>query len=257
MKRYATAISALLFLTIGLSASQASSAQMQPASPSQVVNDFYNLLREKRYVEGFRLSVYEGAVSTLSASELEELKPDFDKTFAQIPTGVTIKGEQITQDVATVFISMPDSKTQDPVALIRVGGQWKVGDFETYNLVRQQGRDFFFNARMFVNEHEIAELLKQMIASEFLYAQNNKGRIAGLTELVGNSVGDLPKELAQGTARGYRFDLKINGPSFDILAVPLRYGRSGKLSFFANGAGVRAADLQGKPATVMAPYFQY
>jgi hypothetical protein len=242
---------------IGLSASRTASAQYQPGSPSQVVNDFYNLLRNKQYVEGFRLSVYDGAVSSLSSSELQELKPDFDNTFAKIPTGVKIKGEQITQDVATVFISMPGKATDDPVALIRVGGQWKVGDFETYNLVRQQGHDFFFNAKMFVNEREIAELLKQMIASEFLYSQNNKGKIASLLELVNSSAGDLPKELQRGSARGYKFEIKIAGPSFDILAVPERYGRSGKLSFFANGAGVRAADLQGKPASVMAPYFQY
>src|SRR5260221_597899 len=104
MKRYAIAITIFLTLATGLSASQGSSAQLQPGSPSQVVNDFYNLLRNKQYVEGFRLSVYDGAVSTLSPSELQELKPDFDSTFAKIPAGVKIKGEQITQDVATVFI---------------------------------------------------------------------------------------------------------------------------------------------------------
>jgi hypothetical protein len=257
MKRYAIAITIFLALGTGLTASQGSSPQLQPGSPSQVVNDFYNLLRNKQYVEGFRLSVYDGAVSTLSASELQELTPDFDSTFAKIPAGVKIKGEQITQDVATVFISMPNSQTNDPVALIRVNGQWKVGDFETYNLVRQQGRDFFFNAKMFVNEREIAELLKQMVASEFLYSQNNKGRLANLGDLVNSAVNDLPKELSQGVVRGYKIDLRISGPSFDILAVPTRYGRSGKLSFFANGAGVRAADMQGKPANVMTPLFQY
>src|SRR6266700_4615351 len=131
MKRYSIAVSTFFILTTVLFASLAA-AQMQPASPSQVVNDFYNLLRDKRYVEGFKLSVYDGAVSTLSASELQELKSDFDNTFAKIPQGVTIKREQISQDVATVYISMPNSQTEDPVALIRVSGQWKVGDFETY-----------------------------------------------------------------------------------------------------------------------------
>src|SRR5690242_10975666 len=129
----------------------------QSGTPSQVVSGFYRLLRQKQYMEGFKLSVYEEAVTKLSAAEMDELKPDFDKTFANIPDGIAIKGESIAQDAATVRIQIPGTKDEQSVDLIKVGGQWKVGDFETYNLVRQQGRDFFFNARMYVNEHEVAD----------------------------------------------------------------------------------------------------
>src|SRR5581483_5852627 len=231
----------------------------QTGSPPEVVANFYRLLQQKQYVQGFHLSVYDEAVSTLSASELDELRPDFDKTFAKIPDGIVIKGETIAQDVATVRIQMPGSKDEQSVDLIRVGGQWKVGDFETYNLVRQQGHEFFFNARMYVNEREIAEILKDMMSTEILYAQNHKGKMAMLADLVSGSAGLLPKELVQGDTRGYHFDLRItnNGSSFEIIAVPSRYGRTGKLSFYANAAGVHAQDMKGQMASVTAPFFQY
>src|SRR5262249_42222414 len=230
----------------------------QASSPSQVVTSFYKLLRQKQYVEGFKLSVYEGAVSTLAPLELAELQIDFDRTFANIPNGITIKGESVAGDAATVRIQLPGSKEEQTVDLIRVGGQWKVGDFETYNLVRQQGHDFFFNTRMYVNEHDVAEILKEMISSEILYAQNHKGRMAGLSDLVASSTGNLPKELAQGSSAGFRSDGQITngGAGFDIVATPFTYGHTGKLSFFANAGGVHAQDVHGQAATLSAPFFQ-
>lgn len=233
------------------------SAQTAPGSPAEVVTDFYRLLREKRYVEGFRLSVYESAVVNLLPSELEELRPDFDTTFAQIPPGVTIRGEQVSGETAVVWLELAGKLMPDPVILIRVGGQWRVGDQETYNMVRQEGRQFFFNARMFVNERETADLLKQLVFAQIMFAQNNNGRFASLPELVAQNKQDLPQELFQGVANGYRIELHTNGKGFNYTAVPVQYGRTGKLSFFANAAGVRAQDLKGQSATVMAPVFQY
>src|SRR5947209_5659703 len=109
-----------------------------PHTPGQVAQDFYRLLREKRYQDGFRLSVYEAAVTSLSSAELEELKSEFDATFSEIPEVMKVAGEQISGDRATVFLQFPGKFSQETVNLIKINAEWKVGDQETYALVKLQ-----------------------------------------------------------------------------------------------------------------------
>ncbi|HSO76015.1 MAG TPA: hypothetical protein VLU47_14365, partial [Blastocatellia bacterium] len=66
----------------------------KPGSPTQTVMNFYRALREKRYVEGFRQSIYRGAIEGLTAAELQDLEPDFARTFAAIPEKIEPRGEQ-------------------------------------------------------------------------------------------------------------------------------------------------------------------
>ena len=59
-------------------------------------------------------------------------------------------------------------------------------------------------------------------------------------------------------ASGYRFNLTLSPDmkTFSATATPLSYGKTGKLSFYADINGVRAEDLKGAPATVKSPVFQ-
>src|SRR2546423_5391824 len=107
-------------ITLILIAGQALAQKAQ--SPTAAALNFYRALKAKRYVEGFRHSVYRGAVEGLSAAELQELEPDFARTFAQIPDRITPQGEQVAGDTATVTLKFADAEAPQAVALIRVGG---------------------------------------------------------------------------------------------------------------------------------------
>ncbi len=224
-------------------------------SPSDTVIKFYQALKNRKYVEGFQLSVYRGAISGLSAAEIQDLEPDFAATFASIPDKIEVKGEQITGDKATVFLLFEGKQQPQPVDMLRVGGQWLVGDQESLALVQQQGRAFFFNTRMIVNESEVYQMMTRLHSAQMLYAQS-KNEYATYEDLV--RLDGLPKEVADKEFNGYRlaFTLSADKKSYFAQAVPLSYGKSGRLSFYVDPFGMRAADLQGKPATAQSPFYK-
>jgi len=247
-------LACLFILSLGVSTITAHSKQS--LSPSQTVLAFYKALRNKQYVEGFKLSVYEAAISGLSQADLDELAPDFEETFSRIPENIQIQSEKITGDSATVFIQV-DGKPVESVSLIKLNGIWRVGDRDTLELIKKQGNEFFFNTRMLVNEQEAADLMSTIIGSEFIYSTRMQGKLATLEELV--KMGALPDELAKGEANGYRFQIKISadGRAYEAHATPLRYGRTGKLSFYADAdSGVRAEDKRGQPASRSSPAYE-
>lgn len=234
----------------------AAHADNNAASPTNTVISFYRALKAKHYLEGFRHSVYRGAVDGLSADELRDLEPDFARTFSAIPEKIEARGEQITGDTAIVFLKFDGIEELQQVALIREGGQWLVGDQDSLAMVRQQGRHFFFNARIIVNESEAHEMMLRIIGAELIYSRKFEGRNASLQELV--RLGGLPKDVENKEASGYRFELMLSADAktFWATATPLSYGKTGKLSFYADINGVRAEDLKGAPATIKSPVFQ-
>jgi hypothetical protein len=49
---------------------------------------------------------------------------------------------------------------------------------------------------------------------------------------------------------GYKFELMITGDKFEVTAVPVEYGKTGKTSYFIDQSNVlRGADHAGGPAT--------
>jgi hypothetical protein len=231
-------------------------AQNSQTAPSDTVIKFYRALKEKKYKEGFRLSVYRGAIEGLSAAELKDLEPDFLRTFSAIPDKIEVKGQQITGNTAVVFLQFEGIEKLEQVALIAQGNEWLVGDQEAMQLVKEQGRNFFFNTRMIVNEEEAHEMLQRILNAEFLYASKFEGRNASVAELV--KLQGLPKEMDDGESSGYKFSLTLSEDkrSFTVHAVPVVYGKTGKLSFYADIQGIHAEDLQGKPASNKSPLYQ-
>ncbi len=225
-------------------------------TPTQAAISFYRALKEKRYVEGFRHSVYRKAVEGLTPAELQDLEPDFARTFAAIPDKIEPSGEQITGQTATVSLKFSSAGEAQQVTLVRVGTEWLVGDQETLALVNSQGRAFFFNARMLVNEGEAFELLQRLVGAELIYSKKFDGRNASLQELV--RLNGVPKDLEDGEASGYRFvfSLAADEKSFFVTASPAQYGKTGRTSFYADINGVRGEDLRGQPATARSPFFQ-
>ena len=77
------------------------------------MREFYRMMREKKFREAFGMSIYRPAIEGLSTEEFEELRPDFEKmaiaVSERIPAQVDITGEQISGDVATVFVKVLDA----------------------------------------------------------------------------------------------------------------------------------------------------
>ena len=106
-------------------------------SPSDTVREFYKAMREKRFREAFAMSIYKPAIEGLKTEEFDDLRPDFERLAAALPDRVEINGEQISADAATVFVKVKveeKPEAAEPVALIRVDGNWIVGDKERARL---------------------------------------------------------------------------------------------------------------------------
>lgn len=243
----------LLAFALCLMAAKGLQAQDNKAgSPSFVVKRFYELLHSKRYAEGFNLSIYRLAIEGLSAADIRELAPDFERLATLLPDSVDIRGEQISGDKATVFVKLPNEAQSQEVALMKVDGQWIIGDRDTQKDLKRQGRNYFFNERMRVSETEANEWLQEILGAELIYFKA-KQSYASLDELI--KLGGISKELADGVVNGYRFAVQVNtnGQSFAVTAVPVTYGRTGKLSFYTDQTNlIRAEDKTGQTATVAA-----
>lgn len=254
----ATRLTWLLLIAVvlaGVGSFSVTVAQNPPLSPSDTVREFYKQMRAKKFREAFGMSIYKPAIEPLNPQEFEDLRPDFEKIAAAIPEQVDISGEQISTDVATVFVKVKDGEKEqsEPMTLIRVGNNWIVGDKENQEIVRKAGKDFFFNARINTHHDEVQAMLLRISLAELLYSQQHQGKFGDMATLI--LAGMLPKDLEGTESTGYRFGVRIapDAKSWSATAQPAQYGRTGRLSFFMDAAGVRSGDVGGKALPNSAP----
>ena len=207
-------------------------------------------MHEKRFREAFDMTIYKPAIDSLKPQEFEDLRPDFEKMAAVIPEMVNLGGEQVSGDIATVFVKVKEGdepEQLEPVTLILVNGAWIIGDKENQAIVKKAGKQFFFNARIDTHHDEVQQMLTRVSLAELLYSQQHEGLFADLATLI--SLGLLPKDLEGTESTGYRFHVNApdGGKTWAAAAEPALYGRTGKLSFFLDAAGVRSSDTGGKP----------
>ncbi|HKZ81436.1 MAG TPA: hypothetical protein VJ124_24415 [Pyrinomonadaceae bacterium] len=249
-RKFVTAI--VLLSTILLTSSLAWS-QTGQRSPSDTVREFYKAMRARKFREAFAMSIYRPAVEGLRPAEFDDLRSDFERMAAAIPEQVQINGEQISGESATVFVKVKDAETSaqaEPVTLIKVNGQWIIGDKENQAIVARAGKDFFFNARIDTHHSEVQELLKRINLAQAAYSQQHKGQFGDLQALI--TAGLIPKDLEGTETTGYRFRIIVSPDrkTWSAAAEPAQYGRTGRLSFFMDASGVRSADMAGKPLTL-------
>ncbi len=98
------------------------------------------------------------------------------------------------------------------------------------------------------NEIIAAGLLQMIVGAEAQYKQGSKnGPYGTLQELVDAKL--FP--LQDVDKYGYKFEITVIGDSFEAVAMPKEYGKTGKRSFFVDKSGVvRGDDHGGGPATV-------
>lgn len=226
-------------------------AQKPERSPSDTVREFYKAMREKRFREGFDMSIYGAAIDGLKPQELEDLRPDFEALAGAAPEKVEITGEQISGDEATVFMKVPhqDNPAQvdiQPVSLIRVGGTWIIGDKDNQQVVKKAGNRFFFDARITTHQSDVVSMMERISVAELIYAQQHNLLYADLATLI--AAGLVPKDLEGTASTGYHFHITVgkDAKSYMAGAEPAEYGRTGRLSYFMDQAGLRNGDVKGK-----------
>jgi hypothetical protein len=211
-------------------------------------------MREKKFREAFDMSIYRAAIDGLKPQEFEELRPDFEKVAMavneKVPTEVKITGEQISGENATVFIKILDAEGKEqlePTTLVKLDGDWVVGDRESLQFVKKAGKDFFFNARINAHHSDVQDMLTRISLAQLVYSQQHNGLFTDLATLIG--AGLLPKDLEGVESTGYRFHVSSvdAGKRWNAGAEPAQYGRTGRLSFYMDAAGVRSGDKNGKP----------
>ena len=203
------------------------------------------------------MSIYQPAIDGLSAQEFEDLRPDFDRMAAAIaersPATIDVSGEQISGDVATVFIKVlnADGKEKiEPVTLIQMSNTWIVGDRESLDMVKKAGKKFFFEARITAHHNDVQDMMTRISLAQVLYSQSHDGKFGNLAELIAGGL--VPKDIEGVETTGYRFQINRSpdGKSWYATAEPAQYGRTGRLSFYLDAAGARNGDVGGKPLPV-------
>jgi len=231
--------------------------QAPARTPTETVREFYRLMRDKKFREAFDLSIYRPAIEGLSAQEFEDLRPDFEKmaiaVSEKIPDKIEVSGEQISGDVATVFVKVSDAEGKEkiePAALIKVDNSWVVGSQEDLRQVQQAGKKFFFEARLNAHHSDVQDMLTRILVVQVAYSQAHNGQFANMAELI--TAGYIPKDIEGPETTGYRFQIvrSADGKSWYATAEPVQYGRTGRLSFYLDASGVRSGDAGGKPLIV-------
>jgi len=232
-------------------------AQNSSRTPTETTRQFYQMLREKKYREAFALSIYRSAVEPLSTQEFEDLRPDFDRMAQAItekmPGQIDVSGEQISGDVATVFVKVLDSDGKDkvePATLMKIDNNWIVGDKENLEMVKKAGKQFFFEARINAHHSDVQDMMTRISLAQVLYSQSHNGLFGNTAELV--AAGVLPKDIEGTESTGYRFQINRSGDSksWYATAEPAQYNRTGRLSFYLDATGIRSGDNGGKPLVV-------
>jgi hypothetical protein len=218
-------------------------------TPTELVRAFYTALRAGRFRDALLMSVYRPAIEGLSAEDLEELRPDFERLATQVPPDFEFTGEQVGGEEATVFMKSGEGRDVkvEPVYVIRVGGAWVVGDRDSAAVVKKQGKKFFFEQRIAAHEQDAEDMLKRVQAAQIAYALQNAGSFGDLNALV--RAGFVPQDILGTETTGYRFNVTTGaaGRTFVARAEPAHYGRSGRLSFYMDKSGIQKKDTGGKP----------
>jgi hypothetical protein len=247
---------ATLLLLAGMSgggltvkAETANTPQQQARTPTQTVAEFYKALRARRFREAFALSIYKPAIEGLSAEEFADLQPDFENMAAAAPEKIEFGGEQISGDDATVFARVGgENSDMTALPLIRIGGAWIFGDRIDQELVVRDGKEFFPKARITVHHKQVESVLFDMVKAQLVYSVQNGGQFADLPTLLKTNPG-LAEDTSSANPLGYKFQLTLgkDGKSYKINAEPVRYGRTGLLSYYMDQTGLEKKDTGGKP----------
>lgn len=100
------------------------------------------------------------------------------------------------------------------------------------------------------NERLAIGMMYTIMHAEGEYQKKNSGAYGTLEELMAADL--VPKDTIERS--GYRFDLTVSGDKFEVSAVPLEYGKTGRLSLFLDAAHtLHGGDKSGAAASASDP----
>jgi hypothetical protein len=221
-------------------------------SPADTVRAFYKNLREKKIREAIFLTNLRPAIEGLTDTELQELQVDFESLAKEVPAEIQINGEIISGDKATVTANLPDIEKKkmriQEIRLRREGDVWiiKTVDDKDEKLVKKEGNKYFFAVRIEAHHEDVKEMFGRIINAQMMYAAQNKGAYADLATLIQNNL--VPADVTNSGASGYiyRIALSADKKRYAATAEPVAYGKTGKLSFLAEGEEGKNPTLQSK-----------
>src|SRR6266567_979099 len=74
--------------------------------PSDVVREFYKAMREHRFKDAWKLTIYKSAVETLTSEEMEDLRSDFAQRASNIPDQLQTPRQPITRNIPNLFVQL-------------------------------------------------------------------------------------------------------------------------------------------------------
>ncbi|MGD9630898.1 MAG: hypothetical protein AB7V18_16795 [Pyrinomonadaceae bacterium] len=235
-----------------------SSIEIKAGSPADTVRAFYTKLRERKFREAIFLTNLRPAVEGLTDAELKEFQVDFERIASAIPAEVTINGEIVSGEKATVTASLPgdDPERHDTqqIELRKEDNIWVIltVDEAAEARIKKEGKNYFYALRIETHEDEARDMLDRIAKAQLAFSVQNGGKFTDINALVG--AGLLPDDVKTSESTGYNYSVTLdegNG-SYSVSATPESYGKSGSLSFMLKSDGratprISSKDNGGKP----------
>ena len=93
----------------------------------------------------------------------------------------------------------------EPATVIKVDNVWIVGDRENLELVKKEGKKFFFEARINAHHNDVQDILTRISLAQVVYSQGHQGKFGNTAELI--AAGLIPKDIEGTESTGYRFQV--------------------------------------------------
>ena len=226
--------------------------EISPNSPADTVRAFYKNLREQRFREAMFLTNLRPAIEGLTENELKDLQVDFAPLAGQIPADVSINGEIISGNSATVTAKLPDNETDQlglqEIRLRRENDFWIIltVDENAEKEIKKEGKNYFFALKIETHQTEAKAMLNRINKAQTVFAMQNKGIYADIPTLINS--GFLPEDIQTSESTGYVYQLHLSSDkkSFTATAEPAVYGKTGNLSFWYEVNGSEVSSLHNK-----------
>jgi hypothetical protein len=224
-------------------AAPASAIEIKVGSPADTVRAFYTKLREKKFREAIFLTNLRPAVEGLTDAELKEFQVDFERIAAIIPAEVTINGEIVSDDRATVTASLPGEDPEkletQQLELRKEGEIWVIltVDAAAETRIKKEGKNYFYVLKIETHEDEARDMLDRISRAQLAYSIQNAGNFGEIDALISATL--LPDDIKTSESTGYNYTISLQDDKkrWTASATPAEYGKSGKLSFVLTSDG--------------------
>lgn len=232
---------------------------IKPGSPAETVRVFYQKLREGKIREAIYLTNLRPAIEGLTEAELKEFSVDFEAVAKRVPAQITINGEVISGDDATVIVRLPSEDNEDGVEdqqlhLKKKGEHWTIisADAEAEKKILAEGKNYFRNLKIDTHQEEAKKMLERLAKAQIAFSAENPGTFGEIRRLI--ELGYLPADITSSESTGYNYELHLTDDrkNYYATATPAVYGKTGKNSYILVPSEkgppvVSGRDNKGKP----------